>query len=235
MPKETKLELKVGLFVLVALIGLGIFVFSINDSAVFQKGKSITVIFEFADGLKKSAPIRIAGVEAGVVRNIKIFFDRSDGKTKALVEMWLAKEAVIPEDSHFMINQLGLLGEKYVEITPGRDTQNFLEPGRTVIGKTPIPQAYISDQIMDVALQLQKTVDGINKIIADQVTQESIKLTLANLSQLSGNLNDISLKVKSGEGTIGRLFYDDRLYEDFEGMAADLKANPWKLLYRPKK
>ena len=56
-------------------------------------------------------------------------FDRPDGKTKARVEIWVKEDTKIPEDSQLTINQLGLLGEKYVEIIPGLETRRFLASG----------------------------------------------------------------------------------------------------------
>jgi len=47
---------------------------------------------------------------------------------------------------------------------------------------------------------------------------------------MANNLNSILESVKSGQGTIGKLLYDDTVYKDLEGLTSDLKANPWKLL-----
>ena len=234
MIKESKLEFKVGAFVLLALIVLTVFIFSINDSAVFVKGKTMRIIFDFADGLKKSAPVRMAGVDEGLVKDIHLFFDRQDSKTKAEVQIRVGKDTKIPSDSVVMINQLGLLGEKYIEIVPGLDTKSFYEDGQVIIGKDPVSQVEISEKIMDVVKKFDKTVGGVSQIMGNENNIESISKTLSNLSMLTGNLADISKNIHEGKGTVGRLFYDDRLYDDLEGFAADLKANPWKLLYRPK-
>ena len=86
MPKELNLEFKVGLFMLAAMIGLAVFIFSVSDSAVLKKEKIVRVVFGFANGLKKSAPVRIAGVDEGLVKDIRLFFDRTDSKTKVEVE-----------------------------------------------------------------------------------------------------------------------------------------------------
>ena len=227
MPKESKLELKVGLFVLAALIGFTFIIWSISDSSVFEKGKTFKIIFGFANGLKKAAPVRIAGVDQGIVREITLFFDREDGHTKALIDLWIKKDALIPSDSSVMINQLGFLGEKYVEVIPGVDTKNYFQDGQTVIGKDPISQEALSEKIMQVAGKMDGVAGGLNKIIADEKNQQAISNTLQNIS-------DITVSVKEGKGTVGRLFYDAHLYEDLETLTADLKANPWKLLYRPK-
>jgi len=231
MPKESNLEFKVGLFILISLVGLIMFVFSVSDSSVLDKGKSIRVIFEFANGLKKSAPVRIAGVDEGTVKSINLFFDR---KTKVKVDLWVKKETKIPIDSTVTVNQLGMMGEKYIEIFPGTDTQNFFKEGQVYRGKDPIAQSAISERVLEVSDQLENAISGINRLLSDERNIESFGDTLENLSLLTGSLDDILYNVSEGKGTIGKFLYDDRFYEDLEGLAADLKENPWKLLYRPK-
>lgn len=228
MPKEKNLEFKVGLFVLIALIGLSFFIFSITDSPIFEGGKTFKAVFGFANGLKKSAPVRVAGVDQGIVKEINLFFDKDERKTKAEIELWVKKDAHIPKDSTVMINQLGLMGEKYIEITPGVDTLEFLQEGQVMVGVDPVAQELIAQKVMEVA-------SGLDKMISDEKTKNSISGTLENLSLVTGNLRDITSSVKDGKGTLGRILYDERLYDDLQGLTADLKVNPWKLLYRPKK
>lgn len=235
MPRESNLAFKVGLFVLIACVGLTAFIFSVSKTTVFEEGQLIKVVFEFANGLKKNAPVRIAGVEEGLVQDISLFFDNLDGKTKVHVSLWVKKGVHIPGDSVVLINQLGLMGEKYVEILPGKDRINFLTGGEIVKGKDPISQEAMSERVMLVADKLEHTADGVNKLIHNETNQESIEQTLKNLSSISGRVDEIIANVKGGNGTVGRLLYDAGLYEDLESLSADLKANPWKLLHRPKK
>ena len=58
MSKESNLEIKVGAFIFIALILLTWFVFSINDASSLKEGNSYKVIFGFANGVKKNAPVR---------------------------------------------------------------------------------------------------------------------------------------------------------------------------------
>jgi phospholipid/cholesterol/gamma-HCH transport system substrate-binding protein len=235
MPRESNLEFKVGLFVLIALVGLIMFIFSVNDSTVLEKGKSVRVVFGFANGLKKNAPVRFAGVDEGIVKEITLFFDQAEQKTKVALDLWIKKDTKIPSDSAVVVNQLGMMGEKYIEIFPGKDTQNFFKEGQTVLGKDPVAQSALSDRMMEVSDQLESAVAGVNRLISDEKNIESIRTTLENFSLLTGSLDDIIYSISEGRGTVGKLLYDERLYDDLEGLAADLKANPWKLLYRPKK
>jgi phospholipid/cholesterol/gamma-HCH transport system substrate-binding protein len=234
MPKESNLEIKVGIFMLVALAALSMFIFSVSDSPVLEKGETFKVVFGFANGLKKNAPVRIAGVDEGLVRDLKLFFDRKDSKTKVEVELWIKEDIKIPGDSVVAVNQLGMMGEKYIEIFPGEDTENFFQEDQTVLGKDPIAQEAISQRVMDVSNKLENAIGGIDRLISNEKNVDSIQTTLEKLSAVTTKIDDILFDMKEGKGTIGKLLYDERLYDDLQGMTADLKENPWKLLYRPK-
>src|SRR5471030_984173 len=123
MPRDKGLELKVGAFVLMAALALTFFIISISDLSLFEKGHHIQVVFGFASGLREAAPVRLAGVEVGLVKKMQVFLDESDGrKTKVRVNVWIKDDMGIPADSKVTINQLGILGEKYLEIIPGVST-----------------------------------------------------------------------------------------------------------------
>lgn len=51
-------------------------------------------------------------------------------------------------------------------------------------------------------------------------------------SNIGDNLDQIILKIRNGEGTLGKFITDKAVYEDLEALADDLKNNPWKLLWR---
>lgn len=226
MPKEANLELKVGAFVVVAFLLLTGFIFSISDFSVFEKGQNLEVIFGFANGLKKSSPVRFAGVDCGIVKDIKVFFDRKDAKTKVKIDVWLRDDMDIPTDSRVTINQLGLLGEKYIEIVPGVAVEH-LTSGSTIMGQDPIAMEKISEMVSQLAAKIDKSVDGFNGVVNNEQNQQSIQIALQGLSMIVTN-------VREGKGTVGKLFYDESVYDDLQDFTADLKANPWKLLYRPK-
>lgn len=201
MSRESHLELKVGSFVLLALAGLSYFIFSVSNLSLFEKGRALQAVFGFANGLKEAAPVRLAGVEAGLVKNMEVFTDANDNqRTKVRVTMWIKEGVEIPVDSKVTINQLGLLGEKYVEIMPGTSAE-FFKAGTVVVGFDPVPMEKISERVYALTEKLEKTIDNINK----------------------------------GQGTVGKFLTDESIYRNLDELTADLKANPWKLLYRPKK
>ncbi|MFC1644188.1 MlaD family protein [Candidatus Omnitrophota bacterium] len=120
MFRDEKLELKVGLF-----IGIGIFVsflivFSISDFYLLKKGYDLEAVFDFVNGLTEKSPVRLAGVHVGEIQDIKVYYDEDAKKTRVKLGIWITGDIRIESDAIGRINTLGLLGEQYLEITPGR-------------------------------------------------------------------------------------------------------------------
>ena len=103
MAKEKNLELTVGGFVIIAFVCLTIFILSVGDVAIFEQGNPMKIIFNFASGIKKAAPVRIAGVESGIVKDIGLFFDEETHQTKVAIHILIDPQAKIPVGSTVMI------------------------------------------------------------------------------------------------------------------------------------
>lgn len=230
MAVESNLELKVGTFVIVALILLSIFVFMISDISFFKPGWHLKIIFGFADGVKIAAPVRVAGVDMGKVKEIKMFYDTKEKKTVIEVMVWLKSDAKVPVDSKSWVNQLGLLGEKYVEIIPGKNYTSYLKDGDQLVGEDSISMRELGELGRKIAAKLDESITGLNEVFKDETTRTSLKDLVTNLRGTTESLNTIFAKIKNGEGTIGKLLYEDTIYKDLEGLTSDLRAHPWKLL-----
>ena len=119
---ERNFELKVGIFTFIGIVILFIIIFSIGELYFFKPGYNIRVVFGFANGIAGAAPVRVAGVEAGEVKDINIFYDKLDNKSKVEILIWLREHVKIELDATAHINTLGLLGEKYLEIMPKNES-----------------------------------------------------------------------------------------------------------------
>ncbi|MFC1645604.1 MlaD family protein [Candidatus Omnitrophota bacterium] len=219
--KTMKLEFKVGVFVFIGLVIFIVFVLMIGDFRLINPGYNFKISFGFANGINKSAPVRLSGVEAGEVRGIEIGYDENTKKPLVVVDVWVRKSAKIPIDSRVWVNMLGLLGEKYIEIIPGEDYGHVLSEGSLIVGEDPIAIQELTDLSRGIAEQVGETV-------------EDVSVTLSKLNTTLDSINSILANVEQGDGTVGKLFYDDSLYDNIDEMFGDLKKNPWKLLYRPK-
>jgi len=227
MSRENGLELKVGLFVLMAALALTFFIISISDLSIFEKGRHIQAVFGFASGLREAAPVRLAGVEVGLVKKLQVFVDEADErKTKVRVSVWIRDDIAIPTDSKITINQLGILGEKYLEIIPGKSA-DVIKDDSVVVGQDPVPIERIAEQVDTLMVKLETTVDSVNNGILTDKNKQSLQDALEGFAAVGTDL-------KEGRGTLGKLLTDESIYDNLDDLTSDLKGNPWKLLYRPK-
>lgn len=236
-------EIKVGLFVFIALVLLTVVVFSISDLYQVQPRYTypLRVRFHFANGIEEGAPVRLAGVKAGEVRDVRVYRDEVIQQTYAELSVRLVKEAKIEEDAVAYVNTLGFIGEKYLEIVPGTPGSPVLKPNELLQGKDSIPSEKLVESGYDALEQMKQMVRAVNAVVGDEATQNALKGTFANSKEATAQLtafltqaNEVMGKIRNGEGTVGKLLTQDDLYKDLQGITADIKAHPWKLLYRPK-
>lgn len=209
--KPIEFEVRIGLFVFIGIILLTVITFSIGDF-FFKPGYNINVIMGFANGVEESAPVRLAGIEVGDVRKTSVFKDET-GTTKVKLKLWLTGDAKVEKDAKVCINTLGLIGEKYVEIIPGTPGAPVLKDEDTIAGHDSVSVEQMTKKGYEIALKLEKVVDSLDYVLN---------------------------QVKTGKGTVGRLVFDDKLYNDIDEMVndidemvKDIKAHPWKLLSAP--
>jgi len=197
---KTKLELKVGIFVFIGMVILVIFILSIGGVKTWASGYRVNFMFNFVNGVKTGAPVRFAGVDAGMVKSIKYYYDPEESKTKVRVTCWLNKAVLIPLDSKIWVNTLGLLGEKYIEIMPGNDYGQLLLAGEELAGEDPLP-------MNDIMKNAKRMVD---------------------------NLDTGMERILNKEGTVGKLLFDDKIYNELDALITDVRKNPWKLFFKTK-
>jgi phospholipid/cholesterol/gamma-HCH transport system substrate-binding protein len=197
---KTKLELKVGTFVFIGLIVLVVFVLSIGGFKTWSSGYRINIIFNFVNGVKLGAPVRFAGVDVGEVKKIDLQFKSAENHTRVCLEVWIRDIVRVPADSTVWVNTLGLLGEKYVEIIPGKDYAHVLKENESLTGVDPVP----THELFSMAESIMGNLDtGVNKIV-------------------------------NKEGSVGKLLFDDKIYNELEALVTDVRKNPWKLLIKTK-
>lgn len=215
MFRDQKLEMKVGLFIGIGLFIMFFIVFSISDIYVFEKGYDFNVIFDFVNGITANAPVRLAGVHVGDVKDITVFYDDEAAKTRVKINVWVKGDMKIERDAIARINTLGLLGEQYLEVTPGT-ANRFLQSGDTIIGRNPV----------NVGLQMER----ISGLVADITEGKGTLGKLLTDDTLYNDLETIFGRLSRGEGTIGKLLVEEKVYDNIEGFTTDIKAHPWKLL-----
>lgn len=124
--RKFDLELAVGIFMIAGMVCLAYLTIKLGQLEVFgDKGYEIQAVFSSSGGLKTGSSVVIAGVEVGRVK--KVILDDYEAR----VTMSIPLEVKIQEDAIASIKTKGLIGEKYVEISPGGLDEN-LEPGGVI-------------------------------------------------------------------------------------------------------
>ncbi|GLU34434.1 outer membrane lipid asymmetry maintenance protein MlaD [Trinickia caryophylli] len=127
--KKTVLDFWVGLFVVLGFIALLFLALKAGNmsSLSFQPTYPVKLKFDNIGGLKVRAPVKSAGVVVGRVASIG--FDTNT--YQAVVTVDLDKQYPFPKDSSAKIQTAGLLGEQYIGLEPGGDTE-MLKAGDTI-------------------------------------------------------------------------------------------------------
>jgi phospholipid/cholesterol/gamma-HCH transport system substrate-binding protein len=124
--KRVTLELTVGVFVLIGIISLGYLSVRFAKMEMFGRGGyTVYADFDNVGGLKPGATVEIAGVQVGRVKSITLTEDYL-----ARVEMIIDRNIKLQEDAIVSIKTKGLIGEKYVEITPGGSEETVADGER---------------------------------------------------------------------------------------------------------
>lgn len=119
-------EVLVGAGVLVVAAGFLAYALTHSGRAA-TSGYALQASFDHIDGLAPGADVRIAGVKVGAVTDAKI-----DPKSyNAVVTLTVQDGLEVPKDSSAEVTSDGLLGGKYLSISPGGDATN-LKPGERI-------------------------------------------------------------------------------------------------------
>ena len=195
MTKSKNLEIKVGIFVLLCSVIIAALIIRFGKHTRFrEKTYDITVAFPNAGGIVNNATVLYAGIPVGKVKEIEL-----DPTALLQVHVKLAiyerYQASIRNDVKFVINQSGLLGDRYIDVIPQSATAPPLEPGDIVEGATSVDLSEAIRSVVDVLHQAAGTIERIDKAVKriDEMmlsTQNLVRVstTLANIEAASSNI-----------------------------------------------
>jgi len=209
-------EFKVGIFVILCIVALAYLTVSTGKLNLKQGGYYIYVVFDDIAGLDTKAPVMLNGREVGKVEDIEISY--KDNMTKNVLKLWLSDNAKIRKQAVVSIKTLGLMGEKFIQISSNEGAE-FLAPNATLVGKPFMDLDVLMDQAELVAGDIDELLNNVNSL-----TDEVKKLTMSLYDTVEGNQDKISRIIANLELTS----------ENIQELTEDIKRNPWKLLHRPR-
>jgi phospholipid/cholesterol/gamma-HCH transport system substrate-binding protein len=272
------MDVAVGLFVLSAfgiLMWGSVQIGALRDW-VGTDGRKVVVRFQNVAGLDEEAPVMVAGVPIGRVEHLQL-----EDRVARVVLRIEDPSVRIPADSIAAIRSRGLLGEKVVEIIPGRSSV-LLEGGGVL---TRAEEAADIDQLVNrlvgISNDIQEVSTTFRNVLGTAEGEESLREIVGNVRELTGDLrtvvaenearidrlvanlesfsDDLALltsenrdsilelvtnfrnasrrlgeavdslqqvaaKVEDGEGTLGKLLTDDKLYTEMDASLGEARA-----------
>ncbi len=183
-------EFKVGAFALILIALLVWSTIRVGDkTSVAGGGYTLKVAFDNATGLKMKAPVELAGVQVGVVRDIELLDSR-----EALVTLGISDKVKLPDDSTAVLRTRGFLGETYVELLPGTMGNPALANGNE------IPYSFRTGDMNTLVGQFNQIADDIKHItgslrqmVGDDSTSPINRIVM-NLEDFSQSIRDITVR-----------------------------------------
>lgn len=189
----SKFKIRLGLFV---ATGLALFVVAIfligKQKNLFNPVFKLATTFHNVSGLQVGSNIRFSGINVGTVDNISIIDDST-----VRVDMLILKSVrqFIKSDCEAGIGSSGIVGDRVLSITQGGANSPNVEDGQKITSKEPIE----TDAIM-----------------------AGLKTTADNAVMISQQVNEITAKINTGNGTLSRLIHDSVMAQNINQAIANL-------------
>lgn len=179
-----KVETKVGLLAGFSIILIAVFAYFMGFISPFSQAKELNVMYNYAGGIEEGSPVRVMGIKVGKVKSINFdpAFKLKDEEVKLRITISIEKKAwsSVRKDSKFFINLAGVIGEKFLEISPGSLEATEFSAGDYVRGEDPPRIDQLISQSYGLAGKIIELVEKNEGSITDLIKQ---------LDHLSTNFN----------------------------------------------
>ncbi len=194
---------RLGAFFIAALTILvsGIFIIG-GRQYLFSSTYRLNTQFGSVVGLDSGADVRVGGVHSGSVRSVELPSKPTD-KITVWMDLNQSTRNIIKQDSVATIETEGLLGNEYVAISFGSANGANVVDGGTIGSEAP--------------LEMSAIFKKANLIL------DSSQAALTNVTVATANLSSITTKIDKGQGTIGALVNDKKIYTQLDQTTAGLR------------
>jgi phospholipid/cholesterol/gamma-HCH transport system substrate-binding protein len=216
-------QLKVGVLIITALVILtAIIVLVLGVESPFAPRYTIYTYLPNIGGLRPDTPVMLEGVTIGEVKDFE-FAPIGQG---VRIKMRIQKKYQdrIRTDSIAKLQSLGLLGDKYIEVTQGTLNGRILKEGESITGAPPLDLDQMIAKATHTFDTLAETVDNI-KVLSQGLRQGQGTIgKLLRDEALYNNFNETLTRLHEGKGTIAQLLNNDALYKDLDGAVSNLRT-----------
>ncbi len=195
-----------------------------EQNFLFTKTNEYFVLFPTVAGLAEGNPVQLSGVIVGRIDRIVL----PEDITKDSLEVWISVERRyaqrIRQDSVARIKTLGLLGDKYIEITSGSPPFMVVQPAEQIAAAPPTDMDRLIASGEDVIENVVETAASLSSILERMDQGEGLLGELLaeregegiseSLTSTLKSIESVARQVEAGEGTVGRLISDRSLADE---------------------
>lgn len=181
---------KVGIVMLIALAVLGYFILKIEDISLSRSKTTheVKAVFDDVAGLDDESAVRIAGVRKGHVKDIKVL---PDGR--AQVTMQVDDDVPLHSNAQAKVANLGLLGEKYIELDPGTPNTPVLtsEGPITLRGTQPASFDDVTEQVSAIAADVKAITESMRNVLGGPTGQMRLEEIVENVRGITADVRSL--------------------------------------------
>lgn len=194
MQKQSINKIKLGIFITIGIVLFLIGIYYIGETKkIFSSTFRISAMFKDVNGLQVGNNVRFAGINVGTIESIEII---TDSTVKVDMVIDTKTQQFIKKDAKAIIGSDGLMGNKIMNISAGTSGQPLIENNDVIATTVPVS--------MDDLLGKLKT------------TSDNAALITSDLAAVIGN-------IRSGKGTIGKLFMDTVFADNLDKTIVNVK------------
>jgi phospholipid/cholesterol/gamma-HCH transport system substrate-binding protein len=188
--RNKSVELKVGIVVVLAAIIFVWGVIWIKEYEFRQERYTYSVLFPNVGALEVGDPVAVLGVAKGKVEKIQLY------QGDVLVTFNLTTDVVLKEDAKFTVMNIGLMGERFIEVETGHSLKP-LNLSRPVKGfyDSGIPE--VMGMMGEMVTEIRNLTAHLTGALGTEWSEESIKEIVRNLKKISTDLNSLLTENKN--------------------------------------
>lgn len=237
MQRRERASWRVGVLVIIAVVVLvvGILVIG-NQNNLFRRMNRYVVHFDNINGLQDGSPVQLNGVSVGRVEKISLSPDPAVKAIAVRIAVDRRYADLVREDTQVRIKTLGLLGDKFVQITAGSVGATPVENGGTLTaGRQPDVDSLLSsggdlvDNVVRISASLTKILDRVERgegvlgqLLAPVPKEDEDLSIITSLRQAAVALDRITVAIEGGKSPVARLLLDEKMGNELAGSVARL-------------
>ena len=205
--KQSHLEVKVGLFVLIGLVLLAVLLLQFSKGVTFFRPTyDILLNATSVGGLKPRAQVLMSGVQVGTVSEMQL---APDGKS-VTITLKIYRQFQIHKDARFILEQSGFLGDQYVAILPTRNEGATFGQGDGAKAEAPLDLQEVARTAAGLLVHIDSAATNINDALSDARRTIFSTRALTNLSATFDNFHNVSERSLDIADNLGAMVESNR-------------------------